>query len=84
MITALTGLRPSLPAVVNPSRPILVTSALNNLPVTRRLGIFNVQPVDPGSRTSDSLQLAANCCKPVPFVFIHLQPLFCKTGGGVA
>jgi hypothetical protein len=37
MITALTALRASLPAVVNPSRQRLVTSALNNRSVARRL-----------------------------------------------
>ena len=76
MITALTALRTSLPADVNPNRPIFVTAALNNRPVSRRLGIGYVQAVDRRSKNSDRLRLVASCRKTAPFIFINLQPLF--------
>jgi hypothetical protein len=76
MIAALTALRSSLPAVVNPNRPILVTSPLNSRPLSR-LAIGNVQLLcTAGAKNSDRLQLIAICCKTAPFIFIHLQPLF--------
>ena len=60
MITASAALRTSLPAVVQPSCPILVTSPLNNRPVTRHLGIGNVQLLPREQKTRTLLQLAAN------------------------
>jgi hypothetical protein len=48
---------------------------LNNRPVTRRLGIGYVQPLDRGSK---KLRLVATCRKTAPFIFIHLQPLFSR------
>src|ERR1700722_17166962 len=82
MITPSAALRASLPAVVNPSRQILVTSALNNRPVSRRLGIGYVQPAD---RESKKLRPFATGCnllqKPLPLFSSTYSLFFAKQGG---
>jgi len=72
MITALTALSPSLPAVVNPNRPMLVASALTTALSAAASAMFNLWTA--GEKTPSFfklLQTGSLCFHQLPASFLQ-------------